>query len=183
MLFLAQARQLSLRRESSSIPQDFTLPSEPLSPRREYLAQAKILQYSPCSFFHKGVKRKGISCASRVLDVAFGGQEASGSRSSEKIPPILKTQIWRSRSSERFLLKRGSSSALTPLPHPGEPNLAQARILQYIPVFHSPSTARTKIDVHADTLSMKFGDKLAQFNIFDALRHPYEDHYFSFYVV
>ncbi|KAF1884293.1 hypothetical protein Lal_00042945 [Lupinus albus] len=50
MIFLAQARQLSLRRESSSILQDFTLPGEPLSPRRESLAQARILQYSP--IFH-----------------------------------------------------------------------------------------------------------------------------------
>ncbi|KAF1877269.1 hypothetical protein Lal_00012040 [Lupinus albus] len=39
MPFLAQARQLSLRRESSSIAQDFTLPGEPFSPRREPLAQ------------------------------------------------------------------------------------------------------------------------------------------------
>ncbi|KAF1874055.1 hypothetical protein Lal_00041498 [Lupinus albus] len=55
MLFLAQARQPSLRRESSCIPQDFTLPGEPLSPRRESLAQARILQYSPV--FHP--PRKG----------------------------------------------------------------------------------------------------------------------------
>ncbi|KAF1892980.1 hypothetical protein Lal_00008023 [Lupinus albus] len=35
MTFLAQARQLSLRRESSSIAQDFTFPDEPLSLKRE----------------------------------------------------------------------------------------------------------------------------------------------------
>ncbi|KAF1893028.1 hypothetical protein Lal_00024148 [Lupinus albus] len=41
MTFLAQARQLSLRRESSSIAQDFTFPDEPLSLKRESLAQAR----------------------------------------------------------------------------------------------------------------------------------------------
>ncbi|KAF1888916.1 hypothetical protein Lal_00036675 [Lupinus albus] len=39
---LAQARQLSLKRESFSIAQDFTLQSEPFSPRRQSLAQARI---------------------------------------------------------------------------------------------------------------------------------------------
>ncbi|RDY07587.1 hypothetical protein CR513_08282, partial [Mucuna pruriens] len=37
-------------------------------------------------------------------------------------------------------------------------------------------TARTKIDVHAVTLSMEFGDTLVQFNIFEAMKHPTEDH-------
>nr|KYP62131.1 hypothetical protein KK1_016656 [Cajanus cajan] len=37
-------------------------------------------------------------------------------------------------------------------------------------------TARTKIDVHAGTLSMEFGDNLVQFNIFEAMRHPIENH-------
>ncbi|RDX93864.1 hypothetical protein CR513_23815, partial [Mucuna pruriens] len=37
-------------------------------------------------------------------------------------------------------------------------------------------TARTKIDVHARTLSMEFGDTLVQFNIFEAMKHPIEDH-------
>ncbi|RDX84803.1 hypothetical protein CR513_34085, partial [Mucuna pruriens] len=37
-------------------------------------------------------------------------------------------------------------------------------------------TAITKIDVHAGTLSMKFGDNLVQFNIFEAMKHPTEDH-------
>ncbi|RDX74877.1 hypothetical protein CR513_45311, partial [Mucuna pruriens] len=37
-------------------------------------------------------------------------------------------------------------------------------------------TARTKIDVHAGTLSMEFGDTLVQFNIFEAMKHPIEDH-------
>ncbi|RDX94801.1 hypothetical protein CR513_22761, partial [Mucuna pruriens] len=37
-------------------------------------------------------------------------------------------------------------------------------------------TARTKIDVHVETLSMLFGDTLVQFNIFEALKHPTEDH-------
>ncbi|RDY09614.1 hypothetical protein CR513_05992, partial [Mucuna pruriens] len=37
-------------------------------------------------------------------------------------------------------------------------------------------TARTKIDVHAGTLSMEFGDTLVQFNIFEAMKHLTEDH-------
>ncbi|RDX84051.1 hypothetical protein CR513_34959, partial [Mucuna pruriens] len=37
-------------------------------------------------------------------------------------------------------------------------------------------TARTKIDVHVRTLSMEFGDTLLQFNIFEAMKHPTEDH-------
>ncbi|RDX82389.1 hypothetical protein CR513_36812, partial [Mucuna pruriens] len=36
-------------------------------------------------------------------------------------------------------------------------------------------TARTKIDVHAGTLSMEFGDTLVQFNIFEAMKHLVED--------
>ncbi|RDX77741.1 Retrovirus-related Pol polyprotein, partial [Mucuna pruriens] len=38
------------------------------------------------------------------------------------------------------------------------------------------TTARTKIDVHAGTLSMEFGDILVQFNIFEAMKHPTKDH-------
>ncbi|RDX76710.1 hypothetical protein CR513_43275, partial [Mucuna pruriens] len=37
-------------------------------------------------------------------------------------------------------------------------------------------TARTKIDVYARMLSMEFGDTLVQFNIFEAMKHPIEDH-------
>ncbi|RDX98101.1 hypothetical protein CR513_19028, partial [Mucuna pruriens] len=37
-------------------------------------------------------------------------------------------------------------------------------------------TARTKIDVHVGTFSMEFGDTLVQFNIFEAMKHPTEDH-------
>ncbi|RDX76395.1 Retrovirus-related Pol polyprotein from transposon opus, partial [Mucuna pruriens] len=37
-------------------------------------------------------------------------------------------------------------------------------------------TARTKINVNAETLSMEFGDTLVQFNIFEAMKHPIEDH-------
>ncbi|RDY14138.1 hypothetical protein CR513_00831, partial [Mucuna pruriens] len=36
-------------------------------------------------------------------------------------------------------------------------------------------TARTKIDVHARTLSMEFSDNLVQFKIFKAMKHPTED--------
>jgi len=37
-------------------------------------------------------------------------------------------------------------------------------------------TTLTKIDVYAGTLSMKFGDTIAHFNILDAMKHPSEDH-------
>ncbi|XP_042409894.1 uncharacterized protein LOC121999260 [Zingiber officinale] len=37
-------------------------------------------------------------------------------------------------------------------------------------------TARTKIDIHAGTLSMEIGDTVVQFSIFDAMKHPREDH-------
>ncbi|RDX71505.1 hypothetical protein CR513_49133, partial [Mucuna pruriens] len=37
-------------------------------------------------------------------------------------------------------------------------------------------TARTKSDVHARTLSMEFDDNLVQFNIFEVMKHPTEDH-------
>ncbi|RDY04924.1 hypothetical protein CR513_11284, partial [Mucuna pruriens] len=36
--------------------------------------------------------------------------------------------------------------------------------------------AKTKIDVHAGTLSMEFGDTYVKFNIFEALKHPTKDH-------
>ncbi|RDX68929.1 hypothetical protein CR513_52023, partial [Mucuna pruriens] len=37
-------------------------------------------------------------------------------------------------------------------------------------------TAKTKIDVHAGTLSIELGDTLVQFNIFEAMKHRTEDH-------
>ncbi|XP_042445321.1 uncharacterized protein LOC122030185 [Zingiber officinale] len=37
-------------------------------------------------------------------------------------------------------------------------------------------TTRTKIDVHAGTLSMEIGDTVVQFSIFNAMKHPREDH-------
>ncbi|RDX94725.1 hypothetical protein CR513_22861, partial [Mucuna pruriens] len=36
--------------------------------------------------------------------------------------------------------------------------------------------AKTKIDVHVGTLSMEFGDNMVQFNIFEAMKHPTENH-------
>ncbi|RDY14003.1 hypothetical protein CR513_00989, partial [Mucuna pruriens] len=36
--------------------------------------------------------------------------------------------------------------------------------------------ARTKIDVHVGMLSMEFGDTLVQFNIFEAMKDPTEEH-------
>ncbi|RDX82171.1 Retrovirus-related Pol polyprotein from transposon opus, partial [Mucuna pruriens] len=38
-------------------------------------------------------------------------------------------------------------------------------------------TTRTEIDVHDETLSMKFGDSIVQFNIFEAIKHPIQNHY------
>ena len=38
-------------------------------------------------------------------------------------------------------------------------------------------TASTKIDVHAGTLSMGFGDDVVHFNIFQPMRHPTEEHF------
>ncbi|RDX98435.1 hypothetical protein CR513_18636, partial [Mucuna pruriens] len=43
-------------------------------------------------------------------------------------------------------------------------------------IYRSLNFARTKIDVHAGMLSMEFGDTLVQFNIFEAVTHPTEDH-------
>ncbi|RDX98279.1 Retrovirus-related Pol polyprotein, partial [Mucuna pruriens] len=37
-------------------------------------------------------------------------------------------------------------------------------------------TAKTKIDVHAETFLMEFGDTYMTFNIFEALKHPTKDH-------
>jgi len=37
-------------------------------------------------------------------------------------------------------------------------------------------TARTKIDVHASTLSMEFDDIVVRFNISDTMKHPSKDH-------
>ncbi|XP_061364260.1 uncharacterized protein LOC133307724, partial [Gastrolobium bilobum] len=37
-------------------------------------------------------------------------------------------------------------------------------------------TARTKIDVHAGTLSLEFGDSMVNFNIFDVMKFPREEH-------
>ncbi|RDX95561.1 hypothetical protein CR513_21905, partial [Mucuna pruriens] len=37
-------------------------------------------------------------------------------------------------------------------------------------------TTRMKIDAHARTLSMEFGDNLEQFNIFEVMKHPTKDH-------
>ncbi|XP_058776313.1 uncharacterized protein LOC131650626 [Vicia villosa] len=37
-------------------------------------------------------------------------------------------------------------------------------------------TAKTKVDVDDGTMSMEFGDIVAKFNIFDAMKHPVEEH-------
>ena len=37
-------------------------------------------------------------------------------------------------------------------------------------------TSRTKIDVDKETLTMKFDDKIVQFNINDAMRYPCDEH-------
>ncbi|CAJ2642326.1 unnamed protein product [Trifolium pratense] len=37
-------------------------------------------------------------------------------------------------------------------------------------------TARAKIDAYAGTLSMAFGNRVIRFNLFDAMKHPHEEH-------
>ncbi|RDX72186.1 hypothetical protein CR513_48361, partial [Mucuna pruriens] len=45
-------------------------------------------------------------------------------------------------------------------------------------------TTGTKIDVHVGTFSIEFGDTLVQFNIFEAMKHPTEDHsLFGIYLI
>jgi len=41
-------------------------------------------------------------------------------------------------------------------------------------------TAKTKIDVHAGTLSMEFGDDVVHFNIFETMRHPTDENFVFF---
>ncbi|RDX76523.1 hypothetical protein CR513_43471, partial [Mucuna pruriens] len=36
--------------------------------------------------------------------------------------------------------------------------------------------AKAKIDIHAGTLSIEFGDSYMKFNIVEAMKHPYKDH-------
>ncbi|KAF1888941.1 hypothetical protein Lal_00036654 [Lupinus albus] len=66
-------------------------------PGKTTLAQARIVQqskpnctfftFAKFTFFHKGVKRKGIYCASRVLVVAFGGKEGEPHRTNRQPAP------------------------------------------------------------------------------------------------
>ncbi|MCI60197.1 hypothetical protein A2U01_0081452, partial [Trifolium medium] len=37
-------------------------------------------------------------------------------------------------------------------------------------------TSRAKIDVYAGRLSMAFGQHVIHFNLFDAMKHPHEEH-------
>ena len=37
-------------------------------------------------------------------------------------------------------------------------------------------TTMTNIDVHTRTFSMEFGDDVVHFNIFEAIRHPVDEH-------
>ena len=37
-------------------------------------------------------------------------------------------------------------------------------------------TARTKIDVHSESLTMEIGDEKVQFNVLEAMKHLTEDH-------
>lgn len=43
-------------------------------------------------------------------------------------------------------------------------------------------TARTKIDVYECTLSMEFDREKACFNIFDTMKHPYDNFYSIFMI-
>ncbi|XP_045802429.1 uncharacterized protein LOC123896017 [Trifolium pratense] len=55
----------------------------------------------------------------------------------------------------------------------GETNSSRAPIILGRPFMR---TARTKVDVYDGTMSMEFGDIVAKFNIFDAMKHPVEEH-------
>ncbi|CAJ2672556.1 unnamed protein product [Trifolium pratense] len=55
----------------------------------------------------------------------------------------------------------------------GETNSSRAPIILGRPFMR---TARTKVDVYDGTMSMEFGNIVAKFNIFDAMKHPVEEH-------
>ncbi|XP_045822018.1 uncharacterized protein LOC123914902 [Trifolium pratense] len=55
----------------------------------------------------------------------------------------------------------------------GETKTSRAPIILGRPFM---KTAKTKIDVDDGTMSMEFGDIVAKFNIFDAMKHPLEEH-------
>ncbi|CAJ2671830.1 unnamed protein product [Trifolium pratense] len=55
----------------------------------------------------------------------------------------------------------------------GETRTSRAPIILGRPFM---KTAKTKIDVDDGTMSMEFGDIVAKFNIFDAMKHPLEEH-------
>ncbi|XP_045831226.1 uncharacterized protein LOC123922565 [Trifolium pratense] len=55
----------------------------------------------------------------------------------------------------------------------GETNSSRAPIILGRPFMR---TARTKVDVYDGTMSMEFGDIVAKFNIFYAMKHPVEEH-------
>ncbi|CAJ2663828.1 unnamed protein product [Trifolium pratense] len=55
----------------------------------------------------------------------------------------------------------------------GETNSSRAPIILGRPFMR---TAKTKIDVYDGTMSMEFGDIVVKFNIFDAMKHPLEEH-------
>ncbi|RDX99950.1 Retrovirus-related Pol polyprotein from transposon 17.6, partial [Mucuna pruriens] len=50
---------------------------------------------------------------------------------------------------------------------------AESALILGLPFF---MTVKTKIDIHAGTISMEFGDTYIGFNIFEAVKHPAEDH-------
>ncbi|GAU47094.1 hypothetical protein TSUD_369270 [Trifolium subterraneum] len=55
----------------------------------------------------------------------------------------------------------------------GETNSSRAPIILGRPFMR---TAKTKVDVYDGTMSMEFGDIVVKFNIFDAMKHPLEEH-------
>lgn len=55
----------------------------------------------------------------------------------------------------------------------GETNSRRAPIILGRPFL---KTVKTKINADDGTMSMKFGDIAARFNIFDAMKHPMEEH-------
>lgn len=55
----------------------------------------------------------------------------------------------------------------------GETNSSRSPIILGRPFM---KTAKTKIDVDDGTMSMEFGDVISKFNLFDAMKHPMEEH-------
>ncbi|RDY04073.1 hypothetical protein CR513_12252, partial [Mucuna pruriens] len=71
------------------------------------------------------------------------------------------------------IIQQANRSIAHPLDIEDEPSSRGSTLILGKPFL---MTTRTKIDVHAGTLCMEFGDNIVQFNIFEAMKHPIENH-------